>query len=417
MTIFFETLTTTKMAELVGMAQCAVCFAGPGLQDPLANALSSKGAEIGADLITVCVDFDERVFRMGFGTLAAVEVLRKSGIEVTSAPGLRMGLLIVDDVGYTFTPTALLLEGESAGSKGMNEMRLLPAQAKEAMARLSPAAKAVAIVLAKTEQERQTIRDIVVESEPALIKDEAFAAVSKAIASAPLVKFDVTRQVRVYSALLQYVTVNLKNASIDRKRIGIPASILKLGGTDGLQGRLKSTFDLIEKSSALSSGPLTKLVEELRRNFTPSIGNGDRVMLKSAKAKFEERVTVIRSELEAYQARLEDTIEAELKKSKEAIIAFYEPVAKANPPDAAHGLFGSDVREWLKHELEKTFPTARSLVSKMTLEVDYKDVTFETLQSLKFLEAVRSAFPRHNWDKAHDEYKAAGEAANSNVKD
>lgn len=417
MSIYFETLTTAKMAELVRDAERAVCFAGPGLHDMLAEAITSKANEIGADLIIVCVDFDERVFRMGFGTLTAVEMLRKSGVSAASLAGLRMGLLIVDDVGYAFAPNALLLEGEGAGRSGMNAMRLLPEQAKEAMARLSPAAKAVAIVLAKTEKEREALRDIGVESDPLPIKDEAVAAITKAIASAPLVKFDVVRQVRVYNALLQYVTVNLKNASIDRKRVAIPASILNLGGMDGVQGRLKSTFDLIEKNSALSSSPLTKMVEDLRKSFTPSIGGGDRVMLKSAKAKFEERVKAIRVELESYQAKLEEQIEAELAKSKEAIVKHYEPFAAANPPDAAHGLFGSDVQAWLRHELEKAFPTAKSLVSKMTLDVDYKDVTFETLQSLKFLDALEDAFPGHNWEKAHEEYMAAGEAAASKVND
>lgn len=416
MSIYFETLTTVKMADLVSHAERAVCYAGPGLQDVLAKSIASKANEIGADLITVCVDFDERVFRMGFGTVEAVETLRASGVTVTSSAGLRMGLLIVDDVGYAFAPTALLLEGESADRTGMNAMRLLPEQATEAMARLSPAAKSVAMVLAKTEEERNALRDIVVESDPLPIKDDAVAAVTKAIAAAPLVKFDVARQVRVYNALLQYVTVNLKNASIDRKRVAIPASILNLGGMDGVQGRLKSTFDLIEKSSALSSGPLTKMVEELRKSFTPSIGGGDRVMLKSAKVIFEEKVKAIRAELEIYQARLEEQIEAELAKSKEAIINHYEPAAKANPPDAAHGLFGSNVQAWLRYELEKAFPTAKSLVSKMALEVDYKDVTFETLQSEKFLAALKDAFPGHNWEKAHDEYTAAGEAATSRVK-
>lgn len=409
---YFENLTSDSMADLVAGAERSVCFASPGLHDSLAKAIAAKAAKIGSELITVCVDFDERIFRMGFGTLEAVRALRQVGISVTSTPGLRMGLLIVDDQGFIFTPTALLLEGESNNGRGMNAMRLMPAQAKEAMARLSPAAKAVAIVLAKTEEERQTIRQVAVEHTPEPIKDDAVAEVTKAIQAAPLVKFDVARKVRIYNAFLQYVKVNLKNASIDRKRIAIPASILALGGTEGLNGRLKSTFDLIEKSSAISSAPITKKVEELRKSYTPSIGGSDRVMLKSAKPQFEKRVAEIRVELEAYQAKLQTMIEAELAKSKEAIVKFYEPIAQENPPDAAHGRFSSDVGAWLQHELERAFPSAGALVSKMALEVDFKDVTFETLQAPKFLEALKTAFPERNWDKAHEEYQAAGEARN-----
>ena len=48
------------------------------------------------EFITVCLDFDERVMRMGFGELAAVKTLRDAGIVVNSTSGLRTGLVIVD---------------------------------------------------------------------------------------------------------------------------------------------------------------------------------------------------------------------------------------------------------------------------------------------------------------------------------
>ena len=63
-------------------------------------------------MITVCLDFDERVMRMGFGTLDAVKVLRDAGIEVRTMPGLRTGLIVIDDTGYIFTPNALYLEAD-----------------------------------------------------------------------------------------------------------------------------------------------------------------------------------------------------------------------------------------------------------------------------------------------------------------
>lgn len=413
MTGYFESLTSEKMAALVGKAQRAVCYAGPGLQEAVADALITKAKDIGTELITVCVDFDERVFRMGFGEVSAVENLRAAGISVTSRSGLRMGLLVVDDQGYAFAPTALLLEGEKQDSDGMNAIRMHPAQAKEAMARLSPAAKAVAMVLAKTAEERTELAAIAVEVVTVPVTDAGLEVVKRAIVEAPLIKFDVARQVRVYNTYLQYVEVNLKNASIDKRRVTIPASILALGsGDDELQGRLKSTFDLIDKKSSISSKPLNDKVEKLRKSFTPSLGHPfKRVMLKSAKPVFEERITALRAELLTYQADLLKNIDDEIAKSKKAIVAYYFPLAVANTPDEAIGLFGSDVKAWLQNELDKSFPTSAKLVDNMVLEVDYRDVTYETLQDPKFLDAVRKAFPGKNWDKALEEYRASGEVA------
>jgi hypothetical protein len=44
----------------------------------------------------------------------------------------------------------------------------------------------------------------------------------------------------------------------------------------------------------------------------------------------------------------------------------------------------------------------------MELEQTYKDVTFETLNKPDFMDRLREAFPAVDWDKAYNEFKAAG---------
>jgi hypothetical protein len=407
---FFQAFTSTNMATLFAKAERTICYAGPGIQRPAADALIAAAARIGPDLITVCLDFDERVLRMGFGDLEAVKALKAAGINVTTTPGLRMGLVVADDVGFSFTPTALYLEAEDQSSQMMNAMRLSPDQAREALARLSPAAKAAAVVLAPTAAEKQRISEIAVEVPTTPIKMDEIKKLEAKIAAAPLAKFDVARQVRVYNARLQYVEIELKNAAIDRCRISIPASIVALGEDNDAETRFKTTFDLLEKGSTLSSKPLTDKVAKLRKDFTPSLGKkAGRAIMKSSKPLFETRLAALVKELAEYQASIEAELQSQLDKSRRAIVEHYTPLAEANPPDAAFGLFGGDVEAWLDEELARVFPKASDLVRKMTLDRDYKDVTFETLQEEGFLQTVRKAFPTGDWDTAHDEFRAAGE--------
>ena len=53
---------------------------------------------------------------------------------------------------------------------------------------------------------------------------------------------------------------------------------------------------------------------------------------------------------------------------------------------------------------------AESLIQKMQLDVRYKDVTFEILNQPDFLQSVKDVFPCVDWDKAYEEFRAAGEA-------
>ena len=144
----FEALNSERIAAEIRTAEYSVCYAAPGILNLAAEALVDIAEKIGAELITVCLDFDERVLRMGYGHLEAVQLLRDAGIEVRSTPGLRIGLVIVDGEGFIFAPPALLLEGEAQESLAPNAVRLSRDQATEAMARLSPAAKLIAIQFA-----------------------------------------------------------------------------------------------------------------------------------------------------------------------------------------------------------------------------------------------------------------------------
>ncbi len=65
--------------------------------------------------------------------------------------------------------------------------------------------------------------------------------------------------------------------------------------------------------------------------------------------------------------------------------------------------------KWLNRRLETAFPKAEGLIQKMILDVQFKDVTFETLNQPDFLESVKKAFPDVDWDKTYREFKAAGE--------
>jgi hypothetical protein len=409
----FRSLDFAAIADDVRKAQCSVCYAAPGIHRAPADAMVEVAGKFGPECITVCIDFDERVIRMGFGDLAAVKALRDAGIVVNSTPGLRTGLVIVDHHGYIFTPTALYLEADHRPAEAPNAMRLSEHQVKEALARLSPAAKAMAIAFAGSEEEREQIKEQVVEVPSVRVADKEFVAVEKRLKEAPPVPFDIARQVRVFNAYLQYVELKLTGAAIQRHRIAIPSRIQSLGGSEDLDGRLRTTFDLIEKGGKFSSRSLEDVLHEIRK-LTPSLGKEHgRVVLKAAKPHLEERLADFREDLKVHQEKVEKELQVQLTESRRRIVEYFVPRVVENPPDDMRGRylnFGeAEARVWVDDALDPVFPKAEALIQKMQLDVHYKDVTFETLNRPDFLDAIREAFPGIDWKKAHEEFRAAGE--------
>ena len=412
----FCTLDSQAIAEKIHSAVSAVCYAGPGIQPVVAQAMVMVGGRLGLEMLTVCLDFDERVMRMGYGDIGAVRLLRDSGINVRSAQGLRTGLLIVDDVGFVFTPTPLYLEAEPAESGAPNAVRMSSDQMAEALARLSPAAKAIALAQAKTPAEKVRIEAFGLDVKSDQVNDIQFLDVEEGLEKAPPVRFDLARQVRVFEPYLQYVELSLTGAAIQRHRLAIPPVIQKLGGSKDLEKRLRTTFELIEKGSKLSSKPLDDALNKIRTNFTKSLGKDQgRVVLKSSKPLLTKQLEDFRKMLEEHQKKVAAGLQVHLEESRKQIVDYYIPRVVENPPvELRAQLLSGKVTEnvaryWLDAELNGVFPDAASLIKEMKLEERYKDVTFETLNREDFLSSVKAAYKYVDWDRAYSEFKAAGE--------
>jgi hypothetical protein len=130
------------------------------MQLAVAEAICEVINRLPADAVTVSVDFDERVMRMGYGHIDAVCLLNHSSIPVMNSPGLRSAILIVDNGGFVFTPTALYLETEPQSEETPNAIRLQHEQIAAVLLRLSRTAKSEAIAAAASDQERQDLAEI-----------------------------------------------------------------------------------------------------------------------------------------------------------------------------------------------------------------------------------------------------------------
>lgn len=416
--LFFGRLTSNDIASLIRQAKCSVCFAGPGVQLEVAKAMVDVVSRLGPEMFTVCLDFDERVMRMGYGCLDSVSVMRDAGIAVLNAPGLRTALVIVDDIGFVYTPTPLYLEAEPLAAGAHNAIRMSDAQRTEALARLSPAAKVIAVAQATSPEEKTRIESLSVEVDSSAIEPAGFADVAQRLRDAPPVRFDLARQVRVFEPYLQYVELSLSGAAIQRHRLAIPQKIQQLGGSADLEGRLRTTFELIERGGKLSSKPLEDALNDIRKDFTPSLGKDHgRVVLKAAKPYLLSRLQAFREKLERHQKAMADELQNHLDTSRQQIIDHYFQRVIDTPPDALRGQLLSpkpteqDARRWLNSELDRVFPCAEVLIQSMKLNDRFKDVTFETLNQADFLDSVKLAFPAVNWEKAYAEFRAAGEGS------
>ena len=93
----FCVLDSNRMAGVIRTADTRVCYVAPGIQVNVANAIIESAKRSPNIELTVSIDFDERVMRMGYGHIEGVRILRDAGVEVRHSPGFRSAVLIADD--------------------------------------------------------------------------------------------------------------------------------------------------------------------------------------------------------------------------------------------------------------------------------------------------------------------------------
>ena len=387
----FATLTTERMCSEIDSAKHHVILAAPGIRMPVADSLLRAGERLNQGAVQVVLDVSPSVARLGYGEHAAVEKLAAAGLAIHQHEGLRIGVLICDDAGWSFATSPSLVEVDPAGDReAFNAIALTAAQVVVLRAELP------AINKASEREQKQSPEYTVVGTE--LVDEATLSKVKRALDIAPPQQFDLARQTQVYAALIQFVELTFEGFNIQSRRVQLPKTLPLIASKDkAVKDRLTASLkvlDQIEKPKALRE--VTTQLEELRNAYLVPVGQAGRIMLKSKRGDFEKELKAIEDSLEACKKTLVTDLQAALKGVVDAIVPDLARAVMADPPPRFRGLFSAteeSAAEFVKDELAKTFPTADELVAGMRIHKFYKDVTYETLKNKDFSERVMKEIP------------------------
>lgn len=389
----FITLTQADVCQRIDDAVKHVVLASPGVSMEVARALVSAHQRLGPNAVQVVLDVSARVARLGYGDHAAVELLQASGVSLRQHEGLRIGALICDNSGWSFASVPRLVESDpSADGDAFNAIALTSAQVIVLRAELPPVG--VSAVAPDYTVVGSNLLDV-----------QELAKVKRALHIAPPQQFDLARQTQIYTALIQFVELSFEGFNIQSRRIQLPKSLPLIASQDkALKDRVTTSLkvlDKLEKPEALND--VTQRLEALRQAFLVPVGPAGRVMLKSKQAVFEDDLAQIQKDLDDCKQALEQELQVALNKVVASIVPDLARAVLADPPSRFRGLFPNNLEaaaDYVRGELDKTFPSAAELVSGMKIHKFYKDVTYETLKNKDFAERVMNEIPQSVLDGA-----------------
>ncbi len=241
----FTSMSSRKIEGLIQNATRRVVFAAPAFRTNVGEALAAAQERLGSGAISVIVDCDEEVFRLGYGEIDAVTLLRNAGCSIRQSSGLRIGVLICDDLAWVFSPTALYIQPDVHSDETPNAVELRAADIERIVRRMSPSQRRVAEASELPRSEIEDSENPVTEIGQFAVSDDEMQSARESLEVAPPISFDVARQVRVFEPYIQYVEISMSGCAIQRHRVPIPKAIQGVGTASKIAERLKTTFDLI----------------------------------------------------------------------------------------------------------------------------------------------------------------------------
>ncbi len=406
----FTKLTQADIASHCSKAQRRIVLACPGISEDVASVIIRAASRPIA--IKLVLDCNSEVFRLGYGNFKAIQALTNAGIEISQSPGLRAGVLIVDNFGWSFTTAPLCVEDERQTSETPNAVRLCPQQ-------LEMIAEAIGSV--KSVHEQSSIFGLEdAEIGNTKLTETEVRAVEADLAVAPPVPFDLQRQTRVFQPYIQYVELSLQGASIRRKTISLPAEIAPLVKDAAVQSRIKSIYSLLDEKSKITDKHLQDDLNRIRKDFTHHSSHlGGSVMLRSKTKVLETRLEALRADIEKYKVNVQKRLEAEIQRSLAKLKKELIPLVVRRPPAGLISRCMGDkptkeeVSRWVESQLLGEFPTVEEVITGIKFQVTYKDLTFSNLNKPELAKELKQAFPAIDWNKPFEEFNAAKEKAAS----
>lgn len=390
----FVVATDAVIASMIAQASRRLVLMAPALSTVVADAAAEAIERLGPGQVTLILDESPAVYRLGYGALEALTQLHaaatRTGLAVRSQPGLRLGLVIADDVTLVYAPTAELVETHPDAGAGLNAIRIG-----------SPPPAAVAALTEATGHE-VVGRDV--------FSPAGLAVVTEDLTDSPPQPFDLSRRVIAFHAFIEFVELEVQGTEVSRRTVSLPSHLLAVADKHTRE-QLRTTFRLVPPDHKLSGERIGRDRKLLTQHLLRTIPKFGTVVLRQDKQQLLDAVERLKASVASFAQRVREDLAREIDRNISDLSRALLPALVKKPPAEWITSDGQrpgrdGVQSRLNYELREAFGTAEQLVGAMKVSCRFKGVTYDLLNDRDFIEAALKAVPELG-DRLHSEVVAA----------
>jgi hypothetical protein len=307
------------LCRLIRAARRRVVLLAPAVSKRVAEALAEQWRALPAEAVSVIVDPDPEVYRLGYGEPEALTLLEEAARQGHRAlnrhRGIRIGLLITDEATLVYSPTPLLIEAGPKRGDPPNAVMLGPPPDSVA-AELGCGPRGLA--------DRTIGLDRV---EPGQIEE-----IQANLARNPPRRFDITRTERVFNAHFEFVEFELAGTAVHRREVPIPSELMGLAGDEQTRQLLKASFRVVDPDDRLSGKHLEAKKALIAKAFLKPLKGYGTAILRTDKARFEQEVATLRTAVDTFKEEIREKLRAAMDKRRQSLQKALLPGVLRRPP-------------------------------------------------------------------------------------
>ena len=419
MTQTFTNAIDEGVINMIQIARHRLVVIAPAVTTPVAKALADRMTDLPHLKITVILDADPEVYRMGYGEPESLEAIGNMSedprIDLREEAGIRIGVVTSDDREMIFAPVNRNVEAGSIAFKRLNA--IISDDEREAGLSGSDSDVASGSEIPETDPEREasSFREIGQNVlDPSKIEEmkEDLEANPPALA----------RLQPLFAPAVQFVELRMKKAILSSKTRQLPTYFRKYEDPElhqNIKSLLTMPINLTDKicvifesyrgtlmppnangkegqkkleSLSISEADLKLERTKIGKKFLHNWENRGKVILKKRKVMFKQEIDRLLSMTNAYHTALKDHVAQRRDNFREKIVAEFFESWKTNPPDR----FKRD-GDWtetrcittLRLEADKLFDNVVTL-GESGADVVYKDISAEDLENRELMASLQA---------------------------
>ncbi len=414
-----QAITDELLINAIDRATDRVVLIAPGMWLPVAHSVADAWKRLGSDRVTVILDVDPEICRIGYGELAALKLLQETaaalGESIGQEPGVRICVFVVDGQTFVFSPTPRQLESPNIESPSSD----------------SAPVKTNGIIIAKTPQSLENELGLGPEGIEKrklgldTLDQKKLGEVEADLQRNPAKNFDLSRAVQVYNAKIQFVELTVAGCRLSGHRARLPSHLVQvLRNRPDLSQKIENSIRLIDDQDVLVNDPKLSEVtigthrQTIQTDFLKPIKGVGTVLERSRKQAFLDAIKTLKSEVEAFSKNIEAELAKRFEATAESLSGELLPEVLDNLPERWRKKLGPSpdpnrVHGLIREDLHSAFGTADGKVGKMKVVVVFKDVTYDMLTDPEFQQEVARHFPdlpvMEQYNAARERKKPAAE--------